>query len=198
MITNWEEEEQIKAEVEEHIAGIITALNLPIANIDSTAERIARMYMQDAFVASIYGEAAIENLTKENYIPNCEENPSMIIIRDIPFSSFCEHHFLPFFGTVDIGYVPNGCLLGLSKFPAIVKGQSAKPQVQEHLTTEIAYRVYDLLVCNYACARIKATHTCVSCRGDRTAMVTETFSDFSNKNEDKKEYRQEFFTRLGV
>jgi GTP cyclohydrolase IA len=91
----------------------------------------------------------------------------IVLVRDIRFESTCEHHLLPFLGKAHIGYLPNGRILGLSKFARVVEAFARRPQVQERMTEDIA----DLLVSELAprgvAVILEATHTCMTIRGVR-------------------------------
>ncbi len=89
----------------------------------------------------------------------------MVLIRDIKFYSLCEHHLLPFFGTVSIAYIPNGMICGLSKLVRAVRAFSLKPQVQERLTEEIADFLESELKPKGVGVVIEAEHLCISMRG---------------------------------
>lgn len=92
----------------------------------------------------------------------CDE---MVIIKNIPFYSHCEHHMAPFFGTVTIGYIPNGQVLGLSKFSRIVGVFAKRLQVQERLTTQIAECLMEGLNARGVGVVINARHMCMESRG---------------------------------
>jgi len=90
----------------------------------------------------------------------------LIVIKDIPFYSFCEHHILPFFGKVHIGYIPKGNrILGLSKIPRIVDALSLKLNIQEHLTSQIADKIMYLIDPLGVAVLMEAEHLCMSMRG---------------------------------
>jgi GTP cyclohydrolase I len=93
------------------------------------------------------------------------ESSDLVVVRDIPFVSFCAHHFLPFTGAAHIGYVPNGQLVGLSKLPRTVHEFAGKPQVQEQLTTEIADALVDRLNPVGVAVILEACHECMEIRG---------------------------------
>ena len=99
----------------------------------------------------------------------------LVIVRDIPFSSICEHHLLPFFGKVHIAYVPGREIVGLSKFARLVSWLAARPQVQERLTGQIADHVMNMSDAKGVLVIIEAVHTCMVTRGARSygsRMVT--------------------------
>ncbi len=101
----------------------------------------------------------------------------LIVVSTIHFSSLCEHHVLPFFGHVDIAYIPGEKILGLSKFARIVDIFSKRLQVQERLTQEIAEFLAEQLQPELVMVRISAVHTCMATRGvNRPASKTDTFA----------------------
>lgn len=104
-------------------------------------------------------------------------NPSkdLVKINSIEFFSLCEHHLLPFFGTVNIEYIPSSEILGLSKFGRLVDAFAKRLQVQENLTKQIGNTIIKYLNCDYVKVHIKATHMCMSMRGiSKTNSFTET------------------------
>lgn len=90
----------------------------------------------------------------------------LVAVTDIPFYSMCEHHLLPFFGTVDVIYQPHcGCVAGLSKFNDVITVLSRKPQLQERLTQEIADAIANDLQAEGVFVRLKATQLCMLMKG---------------------------------
>jgi len=96
-----------------------------------------------------------------------ETSDHMIVVRGIKFSSLCEHHLLPFTGVAAVGYIPNGCVIGLSKIPRLVELFAKRPQVQERMTNQIAKSLMDHLNPLGVGVVIRAHHSCMGCRGVR-------------------------------
>ena len=98
-----------------------------------------------------------------------EGHDEMVLVRDISFASFCEHHLLPFMGTASVGYIPNvsGQITGLSKLARLVEVFARRPQVQERLTTQIADALEASLEPRGVIVVVKAEHLCMSIRGVR-------------------------------
>ena len=94
-----------------------------------------------------------------------EDHHEMVILKDIPFYSMCEHHFLPFFGLVHVGYIPKGRIAGASKIARAVDILAKRPQLQERLTTQIAEAIVEALRPNGVAVVIEAEHLCMTMRG---------------------------------
>lgn len=92
----------------------------------------------------------------------------IVLVKDIQFSSLCEHHLMPYFGTVTIGYIPDKMLLGLSKFPRLVQHIANKLGLQERLTKEIATTIEEATGAKGVCVFIASQHSCMSFRGIRS------------------------------
>lgn len=133
-----------------------------------TPARVARMYEELFGGLHEDPEQYLETTFDENH-------HEMVVLRDIPFNSMCEHHLMPFEGKAHVAYIPGGRIVGLSKLARIVDAFARRPQVQERLTSQIA----DLLAAKVhvlGCAVIiEAVHTCMTCRGVKkpgSVMVT--------------------------
>jgi len=97
-----------------------------------------------------------------------EDHHEMVVVKDIPFDSLCEHHFLPFHGVAHVGYIPQGRILGVSKVARLVEMLARRPQVQERLTSQVAdFLCEGGLRARGAAVVIEATHTCMTMRGIR-------------------------------
>jgi len=133
-----------------------------------TPARVARMY-QELF--SGLTEDPAGHLTTA--FTECYDE--MVVLRDIPFNSMCEHHLMPFEGRAHVAYLPDGQVVGISKLARVVDGFAHRPQVQERLTSQIADLLMDKLQAKGVAVVIQATHACMTCRGIKKAgsvMVT--------------------------
>jgi GTP cyclohydrolase I len=120
----------------------------------------------------------------------------MVLVRDIPFSSLCEHHLLPFFGTAAVAYIPRGRVVGLSKIPRIVEMYARRLQVQERLTQQVADLLMQRLDPKGVGVVVEATHLCAVMRGIRkpgTVMTTSAVLGLFRSND---KTRGEFLAHL--
>ena len=126
------------------------------------------------------------------------ESSQMVIVRDIEFSSLCEHHLLPFFGRAHIGYIPDRKIIGISKFARITDMFARRLQVQERLTGQIAAAVSGLLAPKGVGVVIEAQHMCMVMRGvEKQGAVTTTTSMLGAFRDDLGA-RQEFMSALAL
>jgi GTP cyclohydrolase I len=102
----------------------------------------------------------------------------MVMLRDIPFTSHCEHHLAPFNGKVHIAYLPNGGVVGISKLARLVEVYARRMQTQETMTAQIAKALIDHLASRGSAVMIEAEHTCMSSRGVRKAGVDTVTTQF--------------------
>ena len=94
-----------------------------------------------------------------------EQTTDPVVMRHVLFHSVCEHHLLPFFGSVNLAYVPNGKVAGLSKLARAVEVAAKRPQVQERLTMQVADAIYSALEPHVVTVEIDAEHLCMAMRG---------------------------------
>ena len=135
--------------------------------LEETPSRVARMYAE---VCSGLHQDPSEHLAK-TFAAGHDE---MVMVRDIPLYSLCEHHLIPFLGTASVGYIPNksGRVTGLSKIARLVDGFAQRPQVQERLTRQIADAMEAALEPRGVIVVIEAEHLCMSMRGVRKPGAT--------------------------
>ncbi len=120
----------------------------------------------------------------------------MVVVKDIPFYSLCEHHLLPFFGRAAVAYIPRGRVVGLSKIPRIVETYARRLQVQERLTQQIADFLQDRLDPKGVGVVIEATHLCAVMRGVRKPGTVMTTSAVLGLFRSRDNTRAEFFAHL--
>mgnify|MGYP000687686566 FL=1 len=123
-----------------------------------TPDRIARMYEE---LAAGYTDDAAKHLAKRFHV----DNNDMVVEKDIHFYSFCEHHMLPFYGTVAIAYIPDGEVVGLSKMARTVEVYAKRFQLQERLSAQIADAFMQELNPKGVMVLIEAEHMCMTMRG---------------------------------
>ena len=155
-----------------------------------TPERAAKAIHD---LTSGYTMDPIKILNEAVFHEDCDE---MIIVRDIEFHSLCEHHILPFMGSCDVAYVPNGKIIGLSKIPRIVDMYARRLQVQERLTQQVADALTELLNPKGVGVICKARHTCMSMRGvqkQNAYMITNAMEGVFRENHSA---RQEFLAMI--
>ena len=122
------------------------------------------------------------------------DGTGMVMVKDIEFYSLCEHHILPFFGRISVGYLPKGKILGLSKLARIVDAYSKRLQVQERLTVQICREIADLIPNDGVIVVCEAGHLCMKMRGvekqNSTTMTIETTGRFAEDHDLRKEFLQ--------
>jgi len=128
--------------------------------LQGTPQRVAEMYAE--LFSGLDMDAKAE-LTVGFEVGHRE----MVILRDIPFYSMCEHHLLPFYGVAHIGYIPNheGRVVGISKLARVVEVFAKRPQLQERMTTQIADAILEALQPDGVAVIIQAEHLCMTMRG---------------------------------
>lgn len=128
----------------------------------------------------------------KSFSDGAENYDQLVVVRDIPFYSHCEHHLAPFFGRVHIGYIPGDRIVGLSKFPRLVDIYAHRLQVQERLTQQIATAIEECLKPSGVGVVIEARHLCMESRGIcRAGSITVT-SALKGALKDEPDARSEF------
>lgn len=125
-----------------------------------TPRRVAKMYAE--MFAGLRSDPA-----QHLRVTFPEEYDELVLVRDISFTSMCEHHLLPFSGVAHVGYLPNGKVTGLSKLARVVEEVSRRPQVQERMTQTIAGLIETELNSTGVAVVVEAEHSCMSIRGIR-------------------------------
>ena len=146
-------------------------------------------------------ETYVELLTPRPFtattFPNDESYDELVVARDIPLHSLCEHHLLPFHGVAHIGYLPGERIIGLSKLGRVVDLYARRPQVQERLTTQVARWLTDTLEPRGVGVVIEAEHLCMSLRGVQKPGSRTITSALHGLVRDDPRTRQEFLTLTG-
>ncbi|GME95746.1 unnamed protein product [Ambrosiozyma monospora] len=189
-------EEEAKAR-EQRIAGAVKTILTELGeDVDregllETPERYARAML---FFTKGY-EDNIKDVIKRAVFE--EDHDEMVIVKDIEIFSLCEHHLVPFFGKVHIGYIPNKKVLGLSKLARLAEMYARRFQVQERLTKQIAIALSEILQPRGVAVVMEATHMCMVSRGvQKTGAVTSTSCMLGCFRAQQKT-RDEFLTLLG-
>ena len=154
-----------------------------------TPKRVAAMYRE---IAGGFDGDAIEVLQTQFD----EDQQEMVIMRDLPFYSLCEHHLLPFFGTAHVGYIPRGKVVGLSKLARAVDIFARRPQVQERLTSQIADAIMNALEPEGVAVVMRAEHLCMAMRGVRKPGTSVVTSATRGQFRETPATRAEFLTLL--
>jgi GTP cyclohydrolase I len=146
-------------------------------------------------MAAAYAELLTPRPFDATTFPNDAGYEELVLARDLPFASMCEHHVLPFIGVAHIGYVPGERILGLSKLARVLEQFSRGLQVQERLTVEIASWLQETLAPKGVGVVLEAEHLCMSLRGVRTSGGRTVTSHLLGSLRDDDRARAEF---LGV
>ncbi len=123
---------------------------------------------------------------------------SMVIVRDIEFYSLCEHHILPFFGRVTVGYIPDGKIVGLSKLPRVVDAFARRLQVQENLTAQICSAVAAAIPTKGVIVACTAEHLCMKMRGVEKQQSETTTIEYTGTFATDPALRAEFRSLAGL
>lgn len=171
--------------------GFLESLGLDLSDADlaGTDQRVARAYAE---LLGSLRPGAEPTLTT---FPNSEGHAGVVVVSGIPFYSMCAHHFLPFFGTAHVGYVPGDRLVGLSKLARAVDFCARRPQLQERLTEQVAALLDERLDPAGVIVSVEARHLCMEMRGvARPGVVTTTIAVRGTLNDER--LQRQFFARL--
>jgi len=160
------------------------------AGLAGTPDRVHRMYAE--LTAGYHVDPARLMNGAIFEVPYSE----MVVVKDVPFYSLCEHHLLPFFGTASVAYIPRGRVLGLSKIPRIVEMYARRLQVQERLTQQIADFLDEQLHPQGVGVVIDATHLCAVMRGIRKPGTIMTTAAVLGLFRSRDKTRAEFYSHL--
>ncbi len=191
-MTNMEHDEQLVEEIAGHYREILRLvgedpkreglLKTPVRAAKALLD-ITRGYRQNPL--AIARQAVFEY-----------EGSKIIIVKDIEFYSMCEHHILPFFGKVAVGYLPKGKMIGLSKLARIVESFARRLQVQERLTAQVCALLAEAMPTEGVIVACSAEHLCMKMRGvEKQDSCTTTF-DYCGRFAEEPELREEFMRLL--
>jgi GTP cyclohydrolase IA len=182
-----------EAAIKKAVTEIIKAIGEDPARegLRDTPKRVAEMYAE---LFQGLGKDPKEDLEVGFELGHRE----MVILKDIPFYSMCEHHLLPFFGVAHVGYIPNaeGRIVGISKLARVVETIARRPQVQERMTTEIADTIYTGLKATGVGVVIQAEHMCMIMRGIKKPGSNVITSALRGTFHSKSASRAEFFSLI--
>ena len=173
------------AAAETAAAAFLTALGLPMDRdgMQATPARMARAY------ADMFAPRPFDLTT----FSNDEGYDELVLARDIPLHSVCEHHLLPFVGVAHVGYLPGDRILGLSKLARVVEMFARRPQVQERLTQQVADWIATNLAPRGVGVVVEAEHLCMTMRGVRAGGTRTVTSAVHGQLRDDGRSRAEFF-----
>ena len=156
--------------------------------LEKTPERVAKALR---YLTSGYAKDAKEILNGAMFVEDYDE---MVIVKDIDFSSLCEHHLLPFIGKCHVAYMPGRKIVGLSKIPRLVEMFSRRLQVQERLTTQIASTINEVLQPRGVAVVMEAVHLCMLMRGvekqNSKAITSAMLGSFRDNPETRAEFME--------
>lgn len=182
-----------REKIEQAVRAIIEAIGEDGARegLVETPRRIAEMYAE-LFEGLSQDPREVLQVTFE-----AERHKEMVILKDIPFYSMCEHHFLPFHGVAHIGYIPEGAIVGISKLARAVEILARRPQLQERLTGQIADAIMETVKAQGVGVVVEAQHLCLTMRGIKKPGSIVVTSANRGSFRRRMATRQEFLTLIG-
>lgn len=160
-------------------------------DIKETPNRVARMYQE------IFSSQTLSDFSDYKVFQSQKNNTDMVLVKNIPFYSMCEHHLLPFFGKANVAYIPkNGRIIGISKIPRLIDFVCHRLSLQEKVTFDIANLLQKNLSPGGVAVLTSARHMCVEMRGiKKTGSKTEA-SCFTGDFKTDLDKKKEFFSRI--
>lgn len=149
-------------------------------------------------VAAAYAEVLVPEPFTLTTFPNDGGYDELVLVRDVPFRSLCEHHLLPFHGVAHLAYLPRHRIVGLSKLARVVQHFAGALQVQERLTQQVADCLQTNLQAKGVAVVLDAEHLCMSLRGVRAVGARTVTSTLLGLHRDDPMVRQEFFALAGL
>ncbi|MFK4000243.1 MULTISPECIES: GTP cyclohydrolase I FolE [Psychrobacter] len=163
-----------------------TGEDLERPGLEETPMRAAKAF---AHLTQGYHQS-LDEVVNDALFPS--NNRELVLVQNIEFYSLCEHHMLPFHGIAHVGYLPNGQVLGLSKFARIVDMFARRLQVQENLSDQIAQTIMDVTGCRGVAIVMDASHMCMMMRGvskqHTTTRTTSMLGEFVHDNQARMEF----------
>lgn len=158
-----------------------------------TPQRVARAWKE---YCAGYGDDPVHHLSR--IFEEVGGYDEIVLLKDIPFQSHCEHHMAPIIGKAHIAYLPSNWVVGISKLARVLHTYARRLQVQERLTAEVANCIWDNLKPHGVAVVIEASHACMTARGVRTPGVTMTTSRMMGVFRDDDRSRKEVLALMGV
>ncbi len=186
--------EKKKELIAEKMAEVMQILGLDLndPSLKETPHRIARMYVDEIF-SGLESQSFPKLTFQEENIPE-----EMVLVKNISFVSFCEHHFVPLSGKVHVAYFPHKKIMGISKIPRLIHYFAKRPQVQERLTAEISQSLIEHLDTENVAVCIQAVHFCMVARGVQDCSASMETHILKGCFENNSTLRAEFFSRISM
>ncbi len=189
-----EHDEKLIAEIAKHYQEIIRLIgeNPDREGLQKTPIRAAKALVD---ITQGYRQNPLEIAQKAIFE---YEGSKIVMVKDIEFYSMCEHHILPFFGKITVGYLPKGKMIGLSKLARIVETYARRLQVQERLTAQVCQLLYEAMPTDGVIVVCTAEHMCMKMRGVEKQDSSTTTFDYCGRFEKEPALREEFIRLLNL
>lgn len=188
------QENQDKIEkVAKNFSEIMETLGMDLTDdsLKDTPLRVAKMYVNEIF------SSLTQDPPKLTKFENTDDIDQIVIVKNIVLNSMCEHHFMPILGKVHIGYIPQGKILGLSKFNRVTQFAGAKPQVQERIVQDI-FNMLSPVIGEDIIIVAEAEHLCSKVRGPKDPCSSTTTSLANGRFRSDKSIKDEFYNLLKI